>query len=244
MEGLIPSNAGLLPTPSVEQDMAPKVDANAQKVEEQVAEMLREAYTGKVKPIEQTNPMEVYVPEGGAAINLYDDQEDPSDPQGYMILQQEVLILSEGLDMNDPMSVMRGSRVRTLRKSAIRSGKVSDLKQELELLKKKAYPNARIAIVEYLESDAQNVKNMLGEDAFEKRIKRAGSEDDAPDVTKNGERIVRLSVVDYSGTTGDVLQAHDNHEELREYAKIRREERIEANRGFVDAEEELEEQEA
>lgn len=211
-------------------------DPRAQQVEEQLAQVMQVAQANSVPAIEDAEPLKVYVPEGGSEINMYDEQEDPSDPQGYMILEQEVLVVAGAIDAQDPMTILRGNRVKTERKSAIKSGKVADLQKELKLLKGGKFKNARIQIVEYLESDAQGIKEAMGPEAFEKRIKRAGSDDSAPDVTKNGERIVRLSVVDYLGSTHDVRQEHDNIAELREFAAIRREERLEAQKGFAEAE--------
>jgi hypothetical protein len=178
--------------------------------------------------VEETEPMVVYVPDGGSAINIYEGQEeradfDPTNPRGWMVLEQETLNLRGKTDINNPMSFLRATAVRSTRKSCLANGPIKDLQKTLALIKANRYPNARIQTIEVLEAAAGDMKASMKPEAFEKAIKRAGSSDDAPYITRGGQRIVRMSLPDYYGNQPDFLVNHDNTKELSDYAKLRRE---------------------
>lgn len=228
MESLIPN----LENFPVQEPIVSKPDATVAVVEDALMTQLAVAFDGRMRPVETTKALELYTPEGGSVINMYETQDDPANPQGYTILQQEVLLLQGAVDLSDPVSVMRSNRVRTIRKSVIRSGTVTDLKKFVAEIKSNKYPKARIEVLEYTESQAGQLKGMLSEEGYSNRLKRAGSDADAPFVTKKGEKILRMTLLDLEGIAADILIEHDNHEELSAYAAERRDYQRELLAGF------------
>jgi hypothetical protein len=118
--------------------------------------------------------------------------------------------------------VMNGGWIKEVTRTALIKGKIA----LLEALVKAGIPG-RIAVREYLESDIPaNMETYLDmsqdhDDRIDQFIKRAG--EDGPELTIDGERIVRFSIWDATGKMEDILLTHDNMDEVAEWRKANRE---------------------
>lgn len=117
--------------------------------------------------------------------------------------------------------VQDGSWIREVKRSCL-------LKASIEILEKfvAASPTlqlkGQLVVKEYLQSElpADMAKKYLRKDvseeeAIEPFVKRAGRE--GPELTFNGERILRFTEYDPSGEGSDTTQAHDNQDAVKEY---------------------------
>lgn len=87
----------------------------------------------------------------------------------------------------------------------------------------------RIAVVEMVESDLHNEpqyerfqklldKTKTYEEAVSKFVKRAGA--DGPELTSNGERILRFTYYDMQGASTDLTVAHDNVDAVKAFRTV------------------------
>lgn len=110
--------------------------------------------------------------------------------------------------------------IKRVPKSFLIKDKVEGLTKFLEM-----YPNGtmpgKLVIVEFLESNAPAEftkllnKNLSYEDSIASYVKRAGN--DGPELTVQGERILRFTKYDASSVMHDTIIAHDNVEAVAEY---------------------------
>ena len=146
----------------------------------------------------------------GAMFTAYD-----SNPEyGYIRLSESVRSINNGF-------------ISVKEKSCLIRGKVSDLQGLIKDAKYGTMPG-RICVQEYLESEVpdhivnviHNDKAMTWEDAIKSYVKRAGN--DGMELTYGGERIIRYSFYDETGTSADVKVQNDNTAEVREFLAARK----------------------
>jgi len=154
-------------------------------------------------------------------IRVYEDQNDVAakDIQAYVVVKEQESVFQASFDPSDPNSIAGMNRVRKVVKTGIKSGDVSDMADFVADMTNGEWPNLRIWTGEFLESSviAQRFKQRVSEKAYNNAIKRAGSAEDAPFVTLKGEKIIRFSNVEISGTVSDILVKHDNYDEISAY---------------------------
>lgn len=138
----------------------------------------------------------------GALVNAY-----PNNPQfGYVLLSQS-------------NTSFQGGWLRTTTNRAIIKGDTKALEQFVQ-----ANPTLQLdgtlIVKEYKESEVPSVmaeqnfdKNKEYEDQIKSYIKSAG--EDGPALKADGERILRFTVWDESGTDSNIKVQHDNVEEIK-----------------------------
>ena len=120
---------------------------------------------------------------------------------GYIQLQQSAITIE-------------GNWVRESNRSFLLNGTIDLLTKLVSANKTLQLPGA-IVVKEYLESEVPQAisekyfnKNLSYEDAINQYVKRAGA--DGIELTYGGERILRFTSYDASGSDCDVKVAHDN----------------------------------
>jgi hypothetical protein len=146
----------------------------------------------------------------GAMYTAYD-----SNPEyGYIRLSESTRSIANGF-------------VSVKEKSCLIRGKVADLQMLIKDAKYGTLPG-RITVQEYLESEVpehivnviHNDAKMTWEEAIKSYVKRAGN--DGMELTYGGERIIRYSFYDESGSSTDIKVQNDNTAEVREFLAQRK----------------------
>lgn len=146
----------------------------------------------------------------GQMISAYE-----SNPEyGYIRLSESTRSIANGF-------------VSVKEKSCLIRGKVTVLQDLLKDAKTGTMPG-RICVQEYLESEVpahiksviHSDEKMTWEDAIKSYVKRAGN--DGMELTYGGERIIRYSFYDETGSTADIKVQNDNTEEVREFLAQRK----------------------
>jgi hypothetical protein len=143
------------------------------------------------------NKVQIKPTETGALVSTY--KNNPA--YGYVTLQSEEMSTENGWIRNS---------VRT----ALLRAETSLLEKFVSVYGKSGSIPGRIAVKEFTESNlpenyaSRLNKNVSYEDAIAPYVKRAGK--DGVELTLGGERILRFTDFDASGTEQDVRVAHDN----------------------------------
>lgn len=114
--------------------------------------------------------------------------------------------------------IQDGGWIREVKRTTLLRGKTTLLEQFVKSHKDLTLAG-NIVVAEYLESQIpaavakENLRNDVSfDEAIKSYVKRAG--EDGPALTFNGERIVRFTKWDPTGSVADVRVIHDNQEEV------------------------------
>jgi len=143
------------------------------------------------------NKVQINPSETGAIINAY--KNNPA--YGYITLQSEEMTTEGGWIRNKVRSALLRAETALLEKFVQMHGKTGTIP-------------GRITVKEFVESElpenyqSRFNKNLDYEDAIAPYVKRAGK--DGFELTLGGERILRFTDYDPSGSSADQTVAHDN----------------------------------
>lgn len=143
------------------------------------------------------NKVTIKPSETGSLISAYKNNPE----YGYITLSSEEITTDNGWVRNKMRSALLRAQVTLLEKFVQAFGKGGTIP-------------GRIVVKEYVESEVpENYtsrlnKNLSYEDSIASYVKRAGK--DGIELTLGGERILRFTDYDGSGTQVDVVVAHDN----------------------------------
>lgn len=125
------------------------------------------------------------------------------------------------LQLQSVEMIQRDGWLEEKRRSALLRAKTSVLESFIAQQGKSLTLPGRIVVREFLENELpENYatrlnKNLSYEQAVQPFLKRAGK--DGVALTSNGQRILRFSDYDASGTQADISVAHDNVSEVAEF---------------------------
>ena len=143
------------------------------------------------------NKVQIKPTETGALISAYKNNPE----YGYLTLQSSETSVVDGW-------------IRESVRTALLRAETKVLEQYVAKFAKGGMLDGRIVVKEFLESalpenyTSRLNKNVSYEDAIAPYVKRAGK--DGVELTVGGERILRLTDFDASGTQVDIRVAHDN----------------------------------